>query len=276
MATTEAMQILECIKDTPGWLQMRDAMKREKKATWQQILAFHTWPTVCQPHKASGLVESLEEACLRYPLTNPGSGKIAVRLIIPQLFIVDWDYTSEWHDSHDQAKEAACFDTLCTFLMLAPHLVRLHPNSLKRGSYSVIALRAMGNTVPVTDTTAAFYKAELATLPAVPLIVADPQGSPNPGASAPGTASSRGASPAAAAAAPAAPASPYEQVEALLRHWYQGKGWKHPSRLQAPVRQQLNNLLQKGMLKGTLQAHPDKFQIKDIPNTKEWEFRVLE
>ena len=52
--------------------------------------------------------------------------------------------------------------------MLAPHLVRLHPNSLMRGSASVIALRAMGNTVPVTDTTAAFYKAELATLPAVP------------------------------------------------------------------------------------------------------------
>ena len=168
MATTEAMQILECIKDTPGWLQMRDAMKREKKATWQQILAFHT-STCCQPHKAPGLVESLEEAGLRYPLTDPGSGKIAVRLIIPELlFIVDWDYTSEWHDSHEQAKEAACFDTLCTFLMLAPHLVRFYPNSLKRGSYSVIKLRAMGNTVPVTDTTAAFYKAELATLPAVP------------------------------------------------------------------------------------------------------------
>ena len=275
MATTEAMQILEGIKDTPGWLQMRDAMQREKKATWQQILAFHT-STCCQPHKAPGLVESLEEAGLRYPLTDPVSGKIAVRLSIPQLFIVDWDYTSEWHDSHAQAKEAACFNTLCTFLMLAPHLVRLHPNSLKRGSYSVIALRAMGNTVPVTDTTAAFYKAELATLPAVPLIVADPQGSPNPGASAPGTASSRGASPA-AAAAPAAPASPYEQVEALLRHWYQGKGWTHPSRLQAPVCQQLNNLLQKGMLKGTLQAHPDKFQIRDIAgNPKQWEFLLLE
>ena len=159
--------------------------------------------------------------------------------------------------------------------MLAPHLVRLHPNSLKRGSYSVIALRAMGNTVPVTDTTAAFYKAELATLPAVPLIVADPQGSPIPGASAPGTASSRGASPA-AAAAPAAPASPYEQVEALLRHWYQGKGWKHPSKLQPPMREQLDNLLKKGTLKRTLQAHPDKFQIRDIPKTKQWEFLLLE
>ena len=192
MATIEAMQILECIKDTPGWLQMRDAMKREKKATWQQILAFHTSPC-CQPHKAPGLVESLEEAGLRYPFTDPGSGKIAVRLMIPELFSgdIDWDYTSDWHDSHDEAKEAACFDTLCTFLMLAPHLVRFYPNSLKRGFDSVIKLRAMGNTVPVTDTTAAFYKAELATLPAVPLIVADPQGSPNPGASAPGTASSR-------------------------------------------------------------------------------------
>ena len=149
MATTEAMQILECIKDTPGWLQMRDAMKREKKATWQQILAFHTWPTVCQPHKASGLVESLEEAGLRHPLTDPGSGMITVQLIFPKLFIVeiDWDYTSAWHDSHAQAKEAACFDTLCTFLMLAPHLVRLHPNSLKRGSYSVKTLR-MGQLRP--------------------------------------------------------------------------------------------------------------------------------
>ena len=293
MATIEAMQILECIKDTPGWLQMRDAMKREKKATWQQILAFHTSPC-CQPHKAPGLVESLEEAGLRYPLTDPGSGKIAVRLIIPELLTLffvdnqahDWDYTSEWHDSHAQAKEAACFDTLCTFLMLAPHLVRLHPNSLMRGSDSVSALRAMGNNVPVTDTTAACYKADFATLPAVPEIVADPKGSPNPGASAPGTASSRAASePAtksyyaapAAAAAPAAPASPYEQVEALLRHWYQGKGWKHPSKLQPPVREQLNNLLKKGTLKRTLQAHPDKFQIRDIAgNPKQWEFLVLE
>ena len=288
MATIEAMQILECIKDTPGWLQMRDAMKREKKATWQQILAFHTSPC-CQPHKAPGLVESVEEAGLPYPFTDPGSGKIAMRLIIPKLFIVefDWDYTSAWHDSHAQAKEAACFDTLCTFLMLAPHLVRLNPNSLMRGSDSVSALRAMGNNVPVIDTTAACYKADFATLPAVPEIVADPKGSPNPGASAPGTASSRAASEpatksyyaapaAAAAAAPAAPASPYEQVEALLRHWYQGKGWKHPSRLQAPVRQQLNNLLQKGMLKRTLQARPDKFQIWDIPKTKQWEFLLLE
>ena len=266
-------------------LQLRDAMKREKKATWQQILAFHT-STCCQPHKAPGLVESLEEACLRYPLTNPGSGKIAVRLIIPKLFIVeiDWDYTSAWHGSHAQAKEAACFNTLCTFLMLAPHLVRLHPNSLMRGSDSVSALRAMGNNVLVIDTTAACYKADFATLPAVPEIVADPKGSPNPGASAPGTASSRAASePAtksyyaapAAAAAPAAPASPYEQVEALLRHWYQGKGWKHPSRLQAPVRQQLEKLLKKKTLKKTLQAHPDTFQIEDIPNTNEWKFLVL-
>ena len=71
MATTEAMQILEGIKDTPGWNQMRDAMQREKKATWQQILAVHT-STCCQPHKASGVVESLEEAGLRYPLTGPG------------------------------------------------------------------------------------------------------------------------------------------------------------------------------------------------------------
>ena len=269
MATTEAMQILEGIKDTPGWNQMRDAMQREKKATWQQILAFHT-STCCQPHKAPGLVESLEEAGLRYPLTDPGSGKIAVRLIIPELFFVDnqahdWDYTSEWHDSHEQAKEAACFDTLCTFLMLAPHLVRFYPNSLKRGSYSVKTLRAWGNFVPVTATTAAGYKADFATLPAVPNpeIVADPKAAETAEAKA------------AAAAAPAAPASPYEQVEALLRHWYQGKGWKHPSRLQAPVRQQLEKLLKKKTLKKTLQAHPDTFQIEDIPNSNEWKFQVL-
>ena len=268
MATTEAMQILECIKDTPGWNQMRDAMKREKKATWQQILAYHT-STCCQPHKAPGLVESLEEAGLPYPFTDPGSGKIAVQLIIPELLTLffvdnqahDWDYTSEWHDSHAQAKEAACFDTLCTLLMLAPDLVRLHPNSLMHGDDSVSALRAMGNKI-----LEAGYKADFATLPAVlnPEIVADPKAAETAEAKA------------AAAAAPAAPASPYEQVEALLRHWYQGKGWKHPGRLQAPVRQQLEKLLKKKTLKKTLQARPDKFQIKDIPNTKEWEFRVLE
>ena len=85
----EAMQIVESIKDTRGWLQMQKAMQQEKKkAIWQQILAVHT-STCCQPGKAPGLVESLEEAGLRYPLTDPGSGKIAVRLIIPQLFIVD-------------------------------------------------------------------------------------------------------------------------------------------------------------------------------------------
>ena len=149
----------------------------------------------------------------------------------------------------------------------------------------MIALRSMGNTVPVTDTTVAGYKADLATLPAVPNPKILPKGSPNPGASAPGTASSRAASaPAAksyyaAPAAAAAPAAPpgiaqallrSERVEALLRHWYRGKGWKNPSKnICPPVRQQ-------GTLKRTLQAHPDKFQIRDIPNTKQWEFLVLE
>ena len=72
-ATTEAMQILAGIKDTPAWLQMQDAMKQEKKAFWQQVLAFHT-STCAQRGKAPGRVESLEEAGLREPLTDPGSG----------------------------------------------------------------------------------------------------------------------------------------------------------------------------------------------------------
>ena len=109
-ATTEAMQILAGIKDTPAWLQMQDAMEQEEKAFWQQVLAVHT-STCAQRYKAPGKVESLEEAGLRYPLTNPGSGKIAVRLKIPALIggHFDWDYTSEWHDSLRQAKKAACF-----------------------------------------------------------------------------------------------------------------------------------------------------------------------
>ena len=48
-----------------------------------------------------------------------------------------------------------------------------------------------------------------------------------------------------------------------------------PGRLQPPVRQQLEKLLKKGTLKKTLQAHPDTFQIEDIPNTNEWKFQVL-
>ena len=65
--------------------------------------------------------------------------------------------------------------------------------------------------------------------------------------------------------------------------------WRHCSgtgirgragRTQAGFKHQcvsLNNLLQKGMLKGTLQAHPDKFQIRDIAgNPKQWEFLLLE
>ena len=273
MATTEAMEILEGIKGTPEWFQMQAAMQQEKQATWQQTLAVHT-STCCQKDRAPALVASLEAAGLRDAIHDDKSGKIQVHLSIPFLFsgTLDWEYTSEWHDSLAQAKEAACFDTLCALLMLGPHLVKLHPNSLKRGAHSVSALREMGNNVTLTDQRAAQCKEAFAELLAVPEL--EPKGSPNPEASAPGAASSSGAAPAAAAAA-AAPAHPYEHVEELLRRWYQGKGWTNPGRNVAPqVRNQLQGLVRKGQLKRTLQAHPDKFAVRDIPNTNEWEFLV--
>ena len=90
------------------------------------------------------------------------------------------------------------------------------------------------------------------------------------------TSSTSSSSPNPGASAPAAPADPYEQVEALLRLWYQGRGWKHPSNIHPPVREQLNSLLRKGQLKRTLLAHPDKFQIRDSPTLAGWEFMVPE
>ena len=149
------------LKTHPVWTQMQNAMEAEKKATWQQILAVHT-STCCTPKR-------LEPACLRNPLTDPGSGKTAVTLTILGMHdgLVDWTCTSEWHDSHAEAKEAACFDTLCSLLLLGPHLVSLHPNSLRNHHSSVRKLRAVASSGRLPGLAILGVQEVLAALPAV-------------------------------------------------------------------------------------------------------------
>ena len=74
--------MLEDVRDSPGWLVMKETMLKEKgTATWQQVLAVHT-SNCCQLQRIGGVVADLEAAGLRYPLTASGSGKIAVDLTL--------------------------------------------------------------------------------------------------------------------------------------------------------------------------------------------------
>ncbi len=267
------------LQGSPGWVVMQEAMNKEKKATWQQTLAVHT-SMCCQVGKADSAVPSLEEAGLRNTLTDPGSGQFAVELsnLLPA---VDWTIKSSWHDDVKKAKEEVCFDTLTFMLMLAPHTVKLHPNSLSHGVESIVHLRELGQSMFFADNS---LKAQFeGSPPAEPLGHRETAAcSPTTGgvasdgaASSPPTGATTAEKEASSPPTGATTAEKEAQVEALLRTNCGGgpDKWNNPSHLKSHVFLGLKELLPKKGLRRFLEARPTLFQIRDT--NKQWEFRCL-
>ena len=202
--------IPEDIRGSPGCIMMQDKLKavKVKGASWQNLLAVHT-SSCCAPGKKDRLVASLEDAGLRTTVTDPGTGRLAVTMIIPGLFPgLKFGITSDWHYDHQSAKEEVCFDTLTFMLLLAPHMVWIHPNSVMGGQETIQELRKLGACIYLGGDLAKWQEHLLQQDPA-PVLV--PKSSPSSG----GTAASSGA----AAASSSGGASKEEnerQAEALL------------------------------------------------------------
>ncbi len=293
---------LEGLLGSPGWDVLREGAVAEKLATWQQVLAVHT-STCCQPKKAGGVVPSLQAAGLNKPLTDPGSRQVSVELRLPELFAgtwLSWEATSSKHDTLRAAMEEVCLDTLLFALIVAPHAVRLHPNSLKNGDLSIATLRSLGEGIVITqaDCPAAVWREVCKTLPpATHLAGASPitggsggAGDPDGGAGAAGSSGDAGgegtgggggmaAGGGGGAAAKGSPntgatrAEKEAQAQALLVEWY-GKSdkWQSPCHLRRPVYEGLNLLLPKKTLRRFLEARRGIFETRDTVD-KNWEFR---
>ncbi len=290
---------LEGLLGSPGWDVLREGAVAEKLAWWQQVLAVHT-STCCQPKKAGGVVPSLEAAGLNKPLTDPGSRQVSVELRLPELFAgtgLAWEVTSSKHDTLRAAMEEVCLDTLLFALIVAPHAVRLHPNSLKNGGRSIAILRSSGEGIVITraDCPAAVWRGVCRTLPPAHFAGASPitggsDGDPDGSAGAAGSSGDAwaegtgggGGMAAGGGGGAAAIFSPIwganrKEKEAICQRLlvdYYGKSdnWQSPSHLHRPVYEGLNLLLPKNTLRRFLEARSDIFETRDTEG-KNWEFR---
>jgi len=213
-------------------------------------------------------VASLEDAGLRTIVTDPGTGRLAVTMIIPGLFPgLKFGITSDWHYDHQSAKEEVCFDTLTFMLLLAPHMVWIHPNSVMGGQETIQELRKLGACIYLGGDLAKWQEHLLQQDPA-PVLV--PKSSPSSG----GTAASSGA----AAASSSGGASKEEnerQAEALLLKHVPRGTWQHPSKIKCSVVYLgLKDLLPKGTLRRFLEARPDLFEVRDTGIGKNWDFKL--
>ena len=287
--------LLQDLVGSPGWDVVQEALKAEKGATWQQVLAVHT-STCCQNGKKGGLVTSLLAAGLDTPLTDPGSGQVAVTLRLPELFVGSgspWEVTSSWHDRLTDATEEVCLDTLTFLLLVAPQALQLHPNSLKQGDISIAKVRSLAENISFFPQGSQLEQLQTwcRSLPHAPQL-----GNPSPvtgggGASSGFAGSGGGASSGAATSSggwalavvaagsggsPTTGASREEkeaQAQALLlTHYGQSDTWQHPSKLKRPVFMGLNNLLPKKTLRRFLEARPTFFETRNTGG-KDWEFR---
>ena len=267
---------------TPAWIMMQSALRKAKvpTASWQNLLAVHT-STCCAPGKEVRQVPSLEAAGLNRPVTDIGTGKVCVRLDIPELFPdMTFGANSAWHDPdtqakvpHRAAKEELCLDTLTFALLLAPHMVRIHPNSVLEGTVSIAKLRSLGECTEITGDILSRWQARLKTYPpAVELT------SPISGASSSGAGGSSGSG--GAAQVPVVPQATREeqeaQAEALIRaHYAVSDKWLSPSRLKQPVYTGLKDLLPKKSLRRFLEARPNLFTTRNVDGSKAWEFQRI-
>ena len=274
----------EGLEGTPAWMMMQEALQKAKVpgASWQNLLAVHT-STCCSPGKEDRMVSSLEEAGLNRPVTDIGTNKVLVQLVIPELFPdMRFGAHSGWHDPepqrrvpHFKAKEEVCFDTLTFALLMAPHLVRIHPNSVKEAAVSIAKLRSLGECTMMADGVAKRWQALLKTLPPTVELV-----SPKSGASSSGAIGSGGAGAGAGGGAGGPPEPTHEEKEAqaqalICAHYAAGPQWLNPSHLKRPVFTGLKELLPKRSLRPFLEARPTLFATRTVDGSKAWEFQRI-
>jgi len=254
------------LQGSSGWEDMQNLLQAEKAfgATWQNLLAVHT-STCCAPGKEERLVPSLEDAGLKNPDIDKQTGQMSVSLIVDKLFPeLTFGVESSWHYDHVSAKEEVCKDTLTFALILAPHLVRMHPNSVKHGEESITQLRELGASLQCLDNDLAEWQNKLKLLPPAPQLFSCKklQTSPTTGAtaSASGTRTTKDSE---------------AEAEALIFAHYEPSqdDWVNPSHLKKPVYSGLAALLPKGSLRRFLQARPDHFEVRDTGVGKNWEFK---
>ena len=267
---------------TPAWVMMQEALQAQKVpgASWQNLLAVHT-STCCAPGKMACQIESLEDAGLRDPVTDSGTGKVHVRLVIPELFPeMRFGATSSWHYPepqervpHKKAKEEVCFDTLTFAMVMAPHLVRIHPNSVKDGTASINKLRSLAECITMAEGTLLRWQTRLKLYPKTSELA-----SPISGASGSGAAGSS-ASGSAANRSPISGATREEneaQAEALIcLHYGVSPTWLDPSKLKRPVFMGLKDLLPQRSLRRFLQARPNLFVTQTIAGSNAWKFQRI-
>ena len=282
---------------TPAWIIMQDSLQAERVpgASWQNLLAVHT-SCCCAPGKSTNRpVESLEAAGLRFPVTDTGTGKARVTLILPELFPeMRFGATSSWHDlepekqvPHKKAKEELCFDILTFAMLMAPHLVRIHPNSVKEGAVSIAKLRSLGESTTMSEGPALRWQTRLKLYPPAPELT-----SPKSGASGSGAAgnsgdgggtgagsSGDGGGAGATSRSPISGATREEneaQAEALIcLHYGVSPQWLNPSKLKRPVFSGLADLLPKKSLRRFLEARPNLFVTRSIAGSNAWEFQRI-
>lgn len=266
---------LDDLIGSPGWFMMQECLKEQKvpAATWQNLLAVHT-STCCAPGKATRLVPSLEEAGLRTPVTDPGTGKMHVTLVIEELFPeMKFGAHSSWHDDHASAKEEVCFDILTFALLLAPHMVRIHPNSVKDGEVSIAKVRSLGECMVMTNEVLEAWQKRLLAFPRAPQLMPVPRNQPSP------TSGGAGSGGAAASSPPISAKNRAEneaQAEALILAHYAGGAWHNPSCLNQAVFRGLERLLPKGKLRSFLRARVHIFEIRETGVGRNWEFRCIQ
>ena len=245
------------LQGTPGWEMMQECLKAEKVpgATWQNLLAVHT-STCCAPGKEERLTPSLEVAGLKDPVTDTATGQMSVALIVKNLFPeLEFGVKSSWHYDHVSAKEEVCKDTLTFALILAPHLVWMHPNSVKDGENSITKLRELGASMQCMDNDLAQWQNKLKDCPPAPKLFPRTKLQTSPTTTATASASEA-------------------KAEALiLAHYEPSTDWLNPSNLKKPVYTGLAELIPKGTLRRFLTARPAHFEVRDTGVGRNWEFR---
>jgi hypothetical protein len=187
-------------------------------------------------------------------------------MIIPNLFPgFPYGIASGWHDDHPSAKEEVCFDTLTFMLLLAPHMVWMHPNSVNEGQKAIDQLREKGGRMQMVGRLGDWQET-LRWQAAAPVLV--PKSSPSSG----GTAAS---SVAAATSSSAGNEEKEKQAEALLIKCVSKGQWQHLSNIKGKtVYLGLANLLPKRTLRRFLEARPQLVEVRDTGIGKNWEFRI--
>ena len=154
-ANPSIMTEFEELAKLKEWEGLLDTLRRERKASFRQILAAHA-SACCSPDHQPQMVSSLKVAGLDDPLvleekTGPTYSASMSLDPIHQGLVHDSlrpvSVASSPQPKFEKAQEQAGLFALAFLLSVGTDQVRLHPNSLANGVRSVAALREAGHKV---------------------------------------------------------------------------------------------------------------------------------